>query len=269
MSTLSERLDRLLSHKENASLRIKTFGTFEASLSERTISGKAWGRDKTIQLFQFLITNKSRKSLHKEQIINRLWEEADEEEGDRDFKVALHGIHKVLEPERKPRTDPKYILRQGNSYQLNESEIWIDADAFERLVALGNEALTSEVNLAISAFRNALELHHGVYLPNRIFEDWTSEKREGLNVMAMGACLSLAELLLKTNPSESLQLATKALSLDNTWEDAYQMQMRAYIQNGNRPGAIRAYRDCVKVLDEEFGLDPLPETQKLYDSIIS
>ena len=51
-----------------------------------------------------------------------LWEDGD----DRDFKVALHGVNKVLEPERPSRTDPTYVVREGVSYQLDLDKIWIN-----------------------------------------------------------------------------------------------------------------------------------------------
>ena len=54
-------------------------------------------------------------NLHKEKIMDGLWEDWN----DRDFKVALHGINKVLEPNRPSRTEAIYILRQGVSYQID------------------------------------------------------------------------------------------------------------------------------------------------------
>ena len=39
--------------------------------------------------------------------------------------------------------------------------------------------------------------------------------------------------------------------------------MEAYFQKGNRPMAIKTYQQCEKVLDEEFGIAPLPETKRL------
>lgn len=226
------------------------------------------GADKTLQLFEFLITARSRSSLHREKIIDRLWEDAEKDEGDRNFKVALHGINKALEPNRPPRTDPKYINRQGVTYQLNIEEIWIDAQAVEDYIAIANEARGTDDKIAIRAYRTALEYHNGIYLPNRIYEDWSSEERERLQVLVLSAYISLAELMLDQQPLETVRLAQKAISIDNTWEDAYQLQMKAYLAQGNRPAAIKSYQQCVKVLDKEFGLDPLPETQKIYDSIM-
>ncbi len=268
MSTISDQLDKLKEKEDKASLRIRTFGSFVTSVEDEIINSKSWGRDKTLQLFQFLITARSRSALHREKIIDRLWEDAEKDEGDRNFKVAMHGINKALEPNRPPRTDPKYIIRQGVTYQLNQDQTWIDAQAFEDYIAIANEARGHHNELAIAAYRSALAHHNGIYLPNRIYEDWSSEERERLQVLILSAYISLAELVMDQQPLETVRLAQKAISIDNTWEDAYQLQMKAYLKQGNRPAAIRTYHQCIKVLDKEFGLDPLPETQQIYDSIV-
>jgi len=66
---------------------------------------------------------------------------------------------------------------------------------------------------------------------------------------------------------ESVRLASQAIQIDAAWEDAYRVQMQAYLNKGNRPMAIKTYQKCVKVLDEEFGIEPLPETQRLFREI--
>lgn len=267
MQDVNTEIQKLINKKEAASLHVKTMGEFVVKRDQVTIPSKDWGRDKTIQLFQFLVTARQRRGLHKEQIIDRLWEDADQKGGDRDFKVALHGINKVLEPDRKSRTDYKYITRQGVTYQLNLEEIWIDVEGLERFISLGNDSLHQNKELAIKAYKEALSLHEGVYLPNRLYEDWSSEERERLQVLILGAYTSLAELLTEMNPMESVRLTQKALSIDSVWEDAYRIQMAAYFAKGNRPAAIKCYKKCVDVLEEELGLEPLPETKRLLEKI--
>ena len=44
--------------------------------------------------------------------------------------------------------------------------------------------------------------------------------------------------------------------------------MRSFMAQQNRPMALRVYERCVAVLDEEFGIEPLPETTKLYEHIL-
>lgn len=261
--SLSPELKELNDFYDNAEVRIQTLGQFNVWRNGEKIEAKQWGRDKTIQLLQYLISNRQHHALHKEKIMDHLWDEGD----DRDFKVALHGINKALEPNRAPRTEPKYLIRQGLSYQLDMEQVWIDAEALERFVIVGNAFYGSDNTIAKEAYKKAIDLYKGVYLPNRIYEDWSSEEREKIQLLILGAYITLAEIILNENPIESIRLAQNALAIDPAWEDAYRMQMQAYLAKGNRPQAIKAYQKCVNILDEEYGIDPLPETKKLIREI--
>ncbi len=263
MSTPAHKLKELTSFHKNAPIRIQTLGQFTIWRSDEKIDPKEWGRDKTIQLLQYLISNRQRNALHKEKIMDHLWEDGD----DRDFKVALHGIHKALEPQRPSRTEPTYIVRQGVSYQLNLEKIWIDIDALEKYIILGNETFGTDLASAKKAYKLAIEMYQGTYLPNRIYEDWSSEEREKAQLLILSAYISLAEILLDENPLETIRLTQNALAIDPTWEDAYRLQMQGYLAKGNRPQAIKTFQKCVQVLDEEYGVDPLPETKKLMKEI--
>ena len=269
MTVSANHLADLLAQREHRALQIQTLGGFRVWCDGVELSDKDWGRDKTVQLLQFLVTASDRRALHKEQIIDRLWgEEGDSKAGDQNFKVALHGINKALEPNRKNRAESRFIHRQGLSYQLNLEETWIDARELEQLVALGNQALPTDPHLAQEAYQAVIALYGGTYLPNRLFEDWSSTERERLQVLALGVMINLGEMLLETNPLESIRLAQQALLIDHTWEDAYRIQMKAYLQKGNRPMAIKTFQTCEQVLDEEFGIPPLPETRNLWKAIM-
>lgn len=263
MSDPIYKLQELTSFKESAPIRIQTLGQFTVWRNNEKIDAKHWGRDKTIQLLQYLISNRRRHSLHKEKIMDHLWEDGD----DRDFKVALHGVNKALEPNRPSRTEASYIIRQGVSYHLNLEKIWIDVEVLEKYIIIGNEYFGTDNKIAKKAFKLAIELYDGIYLPNRIYEDWSSEEREKIQLLVLGAYIALAEILLKENPLESIRLAQFAISIDPTWEDAYRLQMHAYLAKGNRPQAIKAYKNCVSILDKEYGIEPLPETKKLIREI--
>jgi DNA-binding SARP family transcriptional activator len=191
------------------------------------------------------------------------------EAGDRDFKVALHALNKALEPDRSPRHEPRFIQRQGLTYGLNMEETWVDADAFEDLIVLGNHLLLGNSQAAIGYYQMALTLYRGDYLPDRQYEDWTSAERERLQLLALGTMTTLAGLLIEQSPLESIRLAQQVLTVDPVWEDAYRTQMRAYLAQGNRPLALRTYQRCVEMLVQELGIEPLPETQELYKQIIT
>jgi DNA-binding SARP family transcriptional activator len=261
-------LKALIESKESADLIFYTLGTFTTLVNGREITSKDWGRDKTIQLIQFFITSRHRKGLHKEQILDRLWPDAGMDEGNRDFKVAYHGINKALEPNRKSREESKYLVRQGLTYQLNETKIWIDSEAFDQALTIANHFQSTDKEAASAALNYAAALYKGVYLPNRIFEDWSSLERERLQLLAINAMIALGEMKLDSNPDESIRLAQEALLIDATWEEAYRLQMMAYQQKGNRPQVIKTFNTCSKVLDEEFGIEPLPETVAVYEEVM-
>ena len=265
---MTYRTSGVLHLAKDAPLRIQTFGSFQVWLDGTELGPAAWGREKALHLFQFLVTmRQSGLYVHKEQIIDRLWPDVDLDDGDRDFKVALHTINKTLEPERKPRTEPHFIHRHGLTYGLNLAGIWIDADEFERLIAVGNQAKPHDEQTAIHCYRQALALYKGDYLPERRYEDWSSAERERLQVLALGMMTTLANLMLAQSPLESIRLTQRVLAIDPIWEDAYRIQMQAYVSQGNRPLAIRTYQQCVAALADELGLEPLPETQQLFAQI--
>lgn len=268
MDLYREKFNYLKDLRKARPLQVTSLGGFTVKIDARTIEDQNWGREKTLQLFQYLITARNRRAQHKEHIVARLWEDADSTGGDRDFKVALHGINKVLEPNRQKRVPSQYILRQGLAYFINTELLWLDADAMENFVKLGNETMASHPDIALESYRMAIDLYQGPYLPTRLYDDWCSEERERLQVLALGAHVTLAEMTIDQHPMESVRLSQKALQMDATWEDAYFIQIRAYLAKGNRPQAIRTYRQCRDVLLEEYGIEPLPETTRLVEHLL-
>ncbi|NUM46188.1 MAG: transcriptional regulator [Anaerolineales bacterium] len=271
-------------------LRIQTLGGFRVWIDDGGIPAEipptAWTREKALHLLHLLITLR-RKKPHKEQIVDTLWPDLDPETGDRDFRVALNALQNALEPTRAPRTPSQYVIRSELNYSLNLAEIWLDVDEFEKHLALANNSdhgsrLSGGGALPHNAqakskpagdnetahLQSAIALYHGEYLPERRYDDWTSAERERLHTLALSAMTRLAEILLPTNPLETLRLTRRVLELDPLWENAYRIEMQAHLSTGNRPMAIRMYEKCKKVMMEEFGLEPLPETRQIYKKIL-
>ncbi len=251
-----------------APLRIQTLGSFRLWCDDTELTSVTWGREKALHLFQFLVTMRLQAlHLHKEQIIESLWPDQPAEGGDRDFKVALHTINKALEPERKPRAEPRFVQRHSLTYGLNLESVWIDALVFENLIMTANQILPDDNQTALAYYQQALQLYQGDYLPERRYEDWCSAERERLQVLALGLMTTLAGLRLDHSPLESIRLTQRVLAIDPVWEDAYRLQMQAFMAQGNRPMAVKTYRQCVKALAEELDIDPLPETEALYEQL--
>lgn len=263
----NNELANLLKQRKTAALAVQTLGYFQVSLAGKVVPDSEWKRDIAVQLFQFFITNRNQRALRKEQIVDRIWGDFSEDAGNRNFKAALHSVLKVIEPDKPSRSPSQYIIRQGLTYHLDMEQIWIDVDSLDDLIKIGNQNFRTVPELAIEAYREAVELYQGVYLPNRIYEDWSVDERERIQVLVLGAMMTLAKLQLKDNPMESIRLAKQTLGLDSTWEEAYRIQMEAYMAMGNRPLAVKSYRQCRQILQKEFEIDPLPETKALFKRI--
>lgn len=262
-------IQNILEKKNTAELYIETLGLFQVELNKDVIANSEWKRDAAVQLFQFFITTRNERALHKASIMDRLWGDMNEKSASRNFKAALHNLTKAIEPNRATTDEPKFIIRQGLTYRLDTSKVWLDIDALDEFIILGNQYLNDDPEIAAQAYQEAVTIYKGIYLPNRIYEDWCADERERIQVLVLGAMMSLAKLRLESNPNETIRLAKQALHIDPTWEEAYRLQMLAYMEEGNRPLAVKTYRKCEQILKKEFDIPPLPETRKVYEQMIS
>jgi DNA-binding SARP family transcriptional activator len=243
---------------------IQTLGGFRVHNGDQEIPASAWTREKALHLFQLLVTLR-RTRPHKEQIIELLWPELDPETGSRDFRVALNAIQNALEPDRAPRAPSRVIERSELNYSLNPDAFRIDVDLFDEHLSAAHRS--TEEGEAAAHYQAALALYRGEYLPERRYDDWSASERERLHTLALATTTRLAEMLLSSDPLETIRLTRRALELDPLWENAYRIEIQAHLATGNRPMAIRAYERCAQVLKEAYGLDPLPETQRLIQEL--
>ena len=253
---------------DSIKMRICILGDFKVVRNDQIIRSDQWSRERAIQLFQFFLIHGLDQALHREQIIDRLWPDESMDGGIQLFKVALHAISKTLEPEKASRAPSNIIIRTGQSYRISRQCLWIDSEAMSEKIEEANSLLRSDPQSAAMKFEEAVKMYSGPVLPDRIFEDWTSGYREHVQMLVLTALCNLSQLLMSLNPSSSIQYAQRALLIDETWEDAYRLLIGALMKSGNRPKAIEVYRRCERVLEEQYGISPLPETTSLVRQIV-
>lgn len=249
-------------------LRMVTLGSFQTWLGAQQIPGPAWLRASARQLWQLLLTHFD-APLDREQIFEHLWAGVEPEAAQRNFKVALNTLYKVLEPHRPPGADSAFILREGTVYALRPgADLWLDAREFAQLVREGEGLCATQPARAVSRFEEALALYQGEYIPDARYETWAAGKREHLAVLFLQAADRLCELYLQTGRlEETITLAHRILGEDRCWERAYQHLMQAYVRLGDHGQAARTYHRCVEALREELEVPPSAETQQLYRTL--
>lgn len=248
-------------------LRIKTLGHFKVWLGEKEVEERDWQRGKAKELLQLFITQ-LRHMFSKEEIFQALWPTQDEKGASRDFKVALNALHSALEPNRKARANPFFVVREGSAYGINAgANIELDTIEFEEWVNLGLEE--DERDQAIVCLEKGLQIYEGDYLPERQYDDWCLNERERMLVLFLRGAEKLAQLYVrKESYSKAIYWCEKIIEKDRTWEEAYRLLMFCYYRKNNRPFAMKWYKRCCDILEEELGVEPLEPTKHMYEMIV-
>lgn len=85
-------------------IQVNLLGSLNLIRNHRKLGDKEWQREKSKELFVYLYCHRQRYT-PKEEIAHALWPERSVETVDRDFKVVLNTLLKVLEPRRNARQD--------------------------------------------------------------------------------------------------------------------------------------------------------------------
>jgi tetratricopeptide (TPR) repeat protein len=101
------------------------------------------------------------------------------------------------------------------------------------------------------------------------FEDWQLAEADTLRREQAWALERLVDAhALQGRWQVAVGAAERWLALDPLHEPAHRQLMRLYAWSGQRGAAVRQYRACVRVLDQELGVPPLEETTALYRGVI-
>jgi DNA-binding SARP family transcriptional activator len=121
----------------------------------------------------------------------------------------------------------------------------------------------------------AVALHRGDFLAGFAlrdapeFEDWQLAEADTLRREQAGALQRLVDAhAVQGRWQAAIGGAERWLALDPLHEPAHRQLMRLYAWSGQRGAAMRQYRACVRVLDQELGVPPLEETTALYQAVI-
>ncbi|WP_254788813.1 BTAD domain-containing putative transcriptional regulator [Virgibacillus salinus] len=259
--------DETIKSHPGYTLTIQTFGHLKVWLGNKQVENTDWQRGKAKELFELLITNRE-KLISKEEILQKLWPNQDENGANKTFKVTLNALLKALEPMRKAREESFFIKRKGSAYGLNQDSGYkLDSIIFEEGVLSGIEE--SDPKHAKEKLDKALALYEGDYLADLRFTDWCVTERERLQLIYLRGLEKMAQVSVRLREFNAcIDWCEKILAIDNAWEEAYRLLMYSYYQNNNRPQAIKWYEKCASNLEEELGIEPMEPTREMYNMII-
>lgn len=178
-----------------------------------------------------------------------LWPDTD----DRRAKAALRRTLSAL----KAAVGAETIFANREVIGLETDAVWCDVTVFQQAIQQGD--LAGAVELFRDDFLAGFSLRDS--LP---FDDWQLQQQESLRRELTQA---LAQLAQSSTGQTAVTHARRWCQIDPLREEAHRTLMRLLAENGRSADALMQYRDCVRILDEELGVPPLPETTALYQAI--
>jgi DNA-binding SARP family transcriptional activator len=241
-------------------LRIQLLGPFEVWRDGSPIPPAEWRGQKTRDLLKLLLLARGRY-VAADQLVEWLWPSAEPAAGTASLRAAVSDLRQLLEPGLARGRDSAFVLTRHEGYCFNPAaSVELDLDDFER----GLQS-ASRRDLEI-----ALARHPGELLEDNPYADWAQPERARLRDLRLDALTRLAALCLAEGDAAAAAAAAEAgLALDASRETLWRALMQAHAQRGDRGAALAAFDRCRTALARDLGTDPLPETQALYQAILS
>ncbi len=251
---------------QNHTLQVFTLGGFGIVVGGHSVDVGKWKRKHAVTLLKYLITQLDRP-VHRERLIDCLWPDVDERQGWGRLKVTMYYLRSEL---RANGISDDAVKTIDNAYLLRRDAIWVDTHVFERFVNEGKELQQQgQWTDALHRYNEARHLYRGDYLEEDMFSDWCAEERERLHERYLDMLARTAECHAELNQhAEAVHICRKALVFDPCRENFYYILMEYLVKDGRPDLALVQYRHCQQVMAREFGAEPLPETQRLYQRIL-
>ena len=143
-----------------------------------------------------------------------------------------------------------------------ESDLWVDAEAFEDAVAAARR--TGEP----AAYRAAVDLYAGDLLPKDRYEPWAEKRRGELRVAYLALLLRLAAIYEEFGePARGVEVLQRAVAGAPNDEEAHAGLMRLYALSGRPAEALAQYGRLRESLARELGTEPGAATDRLRQEI--
>jgi len=191
-------------------------------------------------------------------IADLLWSELSPDRAGGALRRTLSALRTGL-GEQRLRTD-------RTSIALVMTDVWFDLAE--------SRALAADSKATAEGLRRACELHRddllaGFALRDSVrFDDWLRDTQDEVRRERALLLDRLTEALATQGQlDEAVARARERLALDQLHEPTQRRLIELYAAAGRRGDALAQYRQCVRVLDRELGVAPLPETNDLYEAI--
>jgi DNA-binding SARP family transcriptional activator len=247
-------------------LRISLFGSMALTSgvdesSEVAVTGRS------ASLLAYLALGQGR-SFSRSELLASLWPEPGASASTGSFNTALWRLRRLLET--PPLMHGALIAsdRRGAIGLCPQVDVWVDVAEFDRLVA---PRLAVTVERLTEADIDALEAGVRLYKADLLIEltdDWALRARERYRRNFLNALYRLMQIaMIRRRYLDGVVHAQRILDHDPLREDVHRDLMQLFVASGQRALALRQFEHCRELLRRELAIQPMRETQALYQRI--
>jgi len=242
-------------------LKLHTLGTFALLKEDRPEVYSRKVQSKPLLMLKALVALGG-KNIQEEQLTDILWPDAEGDLAHQSFAVTLRRLRTLLGNE-------KALSLRGSRLTLDPGHCWVDAIAFESLLARIDESgragdAIPVGTLAATLARDAIALYHGPFLPGESSHPCFVAMRERLRSKYLRVAGLLGRGMEKEGRwAEAVACYRKVLEVDDLAEEFYQRLMVCHHRAGQPAEALAVHHRYQKTLSAALGVATSPETDQI------
>lgn len=204
----------------------------------------------------------------REEVMEAVWPTEGERTIERNFHPTLSHLRRALESGLEGAVSP--LLHRKGIYRLNPDLGWeVDALEMTRRADAGRVLLErGDLEKAAETWEGAWRLYRGAFLQGH-YEAWVAERREQYQRLYLELLRDLGDLYLRLERSDQAMDAYRSVLLEDPLQERVHVAvMRIYASQGRRDLVRRQYDRLSALLQEELGVEPLPQTHRDYHRLM-
>ena len=245
-------------------LKLRLFGCFEVSIGDLPVEQTRFRRKNSRTLLVLLAVNQG-KDVSREAVASAMWPQGSEEMVKKNFYTVWSQLRRALS---LPDGTCPYLMRHQHGCNLVSRYVQSDVS---RLNDICRELMFGIPNIEVWS-RMFTEIDRDFsceLMPSEHKNPLIVKAREDLRTRLVDSLVAATLSAINIdNPQWGIWFARKALFHDETREDAHVALMRSQIAFNQRTAAMMTYLRCRRILSEQLGIDPSPETTRLYESLL-
>lgn len=251
-------------------LEVYLLGPLRVVVDGRELDVAAWKSKRAVTLFKYLITRCGER-VPRDVLVELLWPDSDDgDKSTHNLHTVIYYLRRTLEPGLGRYQEQRFLRQAHGLYWIEPgAPVWTDAEEFRWLVRRADGLRHRDPVEALELYRRALALYRDDFCSEDLYEDWAVTVRERFREMYFAAALQAAQLMvdIENDVAGAVDVCRAALAREPYREELHQAIIGFFIRAGRYGEAARQYRACERLLYEEFGLAPSPETQALFESM--